>query len=103
MKHPVLKTRNYILFFEYVILDGFKEVIVAHADVYKWNKKIKKELIDNFFLMFRVQELPIYAIVDKTDTKLAKFSNMNGFYLFKEDVTIKNGETKNMYKWIGSK
>lgn len=103
MKCPVLKTKDYILYFEYVLTEGFKEVIIAHADVFKWNKTIKTKLLNEFFLIFRVQELPIYVIVDEDNIKLAKFAGLNGFHLYKKNVTIKNGETKDMLKWIGSK
>lgn len=103
MKHIILKTKNYILYFEYVLQDNLEEIIVAHCDVFKWNKNIKQELINKFYNIFVVQEMPLYVVLNKENNKLIKFSVMNGFIPYKSNVTTQSGEVKEMFKWIGSK
>lgn len=87
-----------MLLFEYV-LQGGRELIFAHCDVYKWNKEIKKELIYNFYLIFKAQSLPILVATDAEDVKLKKFAVMNGFIPYMDDVPIQDGKLKDMFIW----
>jgi hypothetical protein len=103
MHHTVLKTKEYILYFEYILKDKKEDIIVVHNDVYKWNKKIQKELLQKFLYIFSVQELPLFCVIKDSNKKLQKFAKLNGFYLYEKDVTLENGEIADMYKWIGSK
>lgn len=93
MKHPVLVKKDYTIYFEYV--DDF---IAVHVDVHRWNKKVKQNWLRDSFYLFALQEKRIFAFVDKLNTKLYKFTKMNGFNIFKDEVSTEDGN-KIMFIW----
>lgn len=93
MKHPVLVKKDYTIYFEYV--DDF---IAVHCDVYRWNKEVKQNWLRDSFYLFALQEKRIFAFVDKLNTKLYKFTKMNGFNIFQDEVSTEDGN-KIMFIW----
>ena len=93
MKHPVLVKKDYTVYFEYV--DDF---IAVHCDVHRWNKEVKYNWLRDSFYLFALQEKRIFAFVDKNDIKLYKFTKMNGFNIFKDEVSTEDGD-KIMFIW----
>jgi|LakMenE18May11ns_1017448.scaffolds.fasta_scaffold8114840_2 hypothetical protein len=94
MKHPVLVKKDYTIYFEYV--DDF---IAVHCDVYRWNKQVKKNWLRDSFYLFALQEKRIFAFVDKLNTKLYKFTKMNGFNVYQEDEVSTDDGNKIMFIW----
>lgn len=98
MKHPVLVTKDFIFYFEYVETEGII-VIFFHCDVFNWNKETRNKLINKCSSLFRLQETHICAAIDKDDVKLKKFAKLIGFKEFKENIPIGDGTMKDIMLW----
>lgn len=98
MKHPVLVTKDFILYFEYVETEGIV-VIFAHCDVFNWNKEVKERIVKKFKAIFKQQETHICIAVDKENIKLKKFARLFGFNDFKENIPIGDGTMKDIMLW----
>lgn len=77
MKQPVITTNDYIVYLEF----AFKRTFI-HCDCFKWNKKVKKQLTEDFNKLCSVRKEPIFAIHEINDKKHFKFITMMGFTHF---------------------
>ena len=81
MKVPVVTNFNYVMYFEF-----FEGNNVFHCDVNKWNKSIKKSLIDDFNTLCSIYRKNIFCFMQPNNTKLRKFANMLGFVKFQDFI-----------------
>ena len=98
-KHIILEKINYSIFFEYIKYNNTEDIIMVHCDVVHWNKKIKKELMRDSYVLFSKQSKPIVALHTKNDLKHLKFITLMGFMPLIDEVTIMNGSKSMMYIW----
>lgn len=77
MKHPVVSNDDYIIYLEF----AFKSTFI-HCDCFKWNKSIKKRMLEDLEKLSQLRTDPIYAIHEIGDKKHLKFVTMMGFEHF---------------------
>jgi hypothetical protein len=98
MKHPVLVSKDFVLYFEYVETEGIV-VIFLHCDVRNWNKEVRTRLVSKYKHLASLQETHILAAIDKEDVKLKKFARLLGFEDFKYNIPIEDGTMKDIMLW----
>ena len=87
-KVPVVIREDYTMLLE--LHDNF---IWFHTDVRKWTPTVKVKYLEDLNLLQHLVSIPIVALIENKNTKLAKFSKTIGFE-FKQDFI---GQDKQMY------
>ncbi len=85
MKYPVVENINYILY-----LERFQNNYFNHCDVKHWNKRIKKEYLEDLKRLISVLPSPLYALIGKDNKKLIKFAQLSGMKKHQEIVGTDN-------------
>lgn len=83
MKFEVIKTNEYVVYFEDD--HGFTFI---HCDCMKWNKSVKRRLQIDFDELCKKHNKDIYAIHEVDDKKHKKFLSFFGFDYLKEFVGL---------------
>jgi len=73
-KTPVVFRKDYIMYLEF-----FDNLLWFHTDVYKWSKTVKTKYLKELNLLQQLNNIPLLALIDKQDMKLAKFAKTIGF------------------------
>jgi len=89
VKTPVVQRPEYVMYLEF-----FAGMHWFHTDVHKWSSKIKTKYLEDLNLLQHLVSVPLVALVEQNNTKLAKFSKTIGFE-FKQDFI---GQDKQMYQ-----
>ena len=87
-KVPVVIREDYTMLLE--LHDNF---IWFHTDVRKWTPTVKAKYLEDLNLLQHLVAIPLVALVENGNTKLAKFSKTIGFE-FKQDTI---GQDNKMY------
>lgn len=77
MKQPVISNDDYVIYLEF----AFKSTFI-HCACFKWNKSIKKRMMQDLNKLCALRTEPIFAIHEINDTKHLKFITMMGFKHF---------------------
>jgi len=93
MKIPVVKTDDFTIYFE-----RYKDKTFTHADVRKWNKKVKKQFIYMHYALHMFHGEPFFALVD--NKKLTKFVYLLGYKPFTQ-VTCNDGVPRTVWIFNG--
>jgi hypothetical protein len=78
MKVPVVLRDDYIMHLE--LHEG---ALWFHTDVNRWSQEIKKKFIEDLDLLQHLTNVPLLALVEEENTKLAKFGKVTGWNLLK--------------------
>jgi hypothetical protein len=87
-KVPVVIRDDYTM-----LLELYDNLIWFHTDVRKWTPTVKAKFLEDLNLLQHLVSIPLVALVEKENTKLAKFGKSIGFE-FKQDFI---GQDKQMY------
>jgi hypothetical protein len=87
-KVPVVIREDYTM-----LLELHNNLIWFHTDVRKWTPMVKEKYLEDLNLLQYLVSVPLVALVEDTNTKLAKFGKSIGFE-FKQDLI---GQDKQMY------
>ena len=87
-KVPVVNRQDYTMHLE--LHDGF---LWFHTDVRKWTPAVKTKYLEDLHLLQYLTEVPLVALVEDGNTKLAKFGNTIGFKYQQPFI----GQDKKMY------
>jgi hypothetical protein len=66
-----------------------------HTDVFKWTPEVKKEYLKDLDVLQNLVTVPLVALVEETDSKLAKFGESTGWTKFNK-LTL-NGTKHDVY------
>lgn len=92
-KTPVVFRKDYIMYLEF-----FDNLLWFHTDVYKWSKTIKQEYLKDLKALKEITGLSLVALVDKDNTKLAKFGDTTG-WIKDSEIVLSNGDKADIYIW----
>jgi hypothetical protein len=53
-----------------------------HTDIFKWTPEVKKEYLKDLDILQNLVTVPLVALVEETDKKLAKFGLSTGWTKF---------------------
>ncbi len=87
-KVPVVIREDYTM-----LLELHADLIWFHTDVRKWTPTVKAKYLEDLNLLQHLVSIPLVALVENGNTKLAKFGKSIGFE-FKQDFI---GQDKQMY------
>lgn len=92
-KVPVVVREDYIMY-----LELFDNLLWFHTDVLKWTSQVKLKFTEDLNLLHYLVGVPIVALVDEDNTKLAKFGEKTGWIKDHEIMTSENKKAY-IYKW----
>ena len=93
VKTPVVQRRDYVMYLEF-----FAGMHWFHTDVFKWTSEVKKKYLEDLNLLQYLVGTPLVALVEKDNTKLAKFSETIGWQLL-QPYQLNNGKEAYIYTW----
>lgn len=74
VKVPVVIREDYTM-----LLELHDNLLWFHTDVRKWTPAVKTKYLEDLNLLQHLVSVPLVAMVNKKDTKLAKFAKKIGF------------------------
>ena len=85
MKVPVVLRDDYTMY-----LELHDAALWFHTDVHKWSQEIKKKYLEDLNLLQYLTNVPLLALVEEENTKLAKFGRLTGWNILTQvEVTQK--------------
>lgn len=73
-KVPVVNRRDYTMY-----LELYSNMLWFHTDVFKWTPEVKKEYLKDLDVLQHLVTVPLAALVEDNDSKLAKFGISTGW------------------------
>ena len=73
-KTPVVFRQDYVMYLEF-----FDNFLWFHTDVRKWTPTVKTKYLEDLNLLQYLTNIPLVALIDKRNDKLAKFAKTIGF------------------------
>ena len=86
VKVPVVNREHYTMY-----LELFEGMLWFHTDVRKWTSTVKAKYLEDLNLLQYLVSVPLVALVNVTDYKLAKFGKTTGWSKLNK-VTFNNIE-----------
>jgi len=77
IKVPVVNRRDYTMY-----LELYSNMLWFHTDVFKWTPEVKKKYLKDLDVLQHLVTVPLVALVEETDKKLAKFGKSTGWTKF---------------------
>lgn len=74
IKVPVVNRQDYTMY-----LEPYADMLWFHTDVRKWSAKVKKNYLKDLEILQYLVAIPLAALVDIEDKKLAKFGKSIGW------------------------
>jgi hypothetical protein len=65
-------------------LELYDSALWFHTDVHKWSQEIKKKYLEDLDLLQYLTNVPLLALVEEKNTKLAKFGIVTGWDILKQ-------------------
>jgi hypothetical protein len=90
-KVPVVIREDYTM-----LLELHNNLIWFHTDVRKWTPTVKAKYLEDLNLLQHLVSIPLVALVEKENTKLAKFGKSIGFE-FKQDFINQDNKMYHIY------
>jgi hypothetical protein len=78
MKVPVVLRDDYTMY-----LELHDAALWFHTDVHKWSQEVKKKYLEDLNLLQYLTNVPLLALVEEENTKLAKFGEVTGWEVLK--------------------
>jgi hypothetical protein len=91
MKTPVVNRANYTMY-----LEQYAGMLWFHTDVYKWSSEVKTKYLEDLNLLQHLVNVPLVALVDEDNKKLAKFGEVTGWEKM-EQINLNNGKVGYVY------
>ena len=91
MKTPVVNRPEYTMY-----LENFAGMLWFHTDVYKWSGKVKIKYLEDLKLLQYLVNIPLVALVEEENKKLAKFGEVTGWEKM-EQINLNNGKVGYVY------
>ena len=92
MKTPVIKKKDYIVYFE-----NHEGYTFIHCDCHRWSKTIRQNLIKDIDVLTKLHGASIYCTHDKEDKKHFKFITMLQFS-YVMDIMCTDGKERQIFE-----
>lgn len=93
MKTPVVIRNEYVMYLEF-----FDNLLWFHTDVFKWTSSVKKRFLDDMRTLVGLIGMPLVAMIEASNKKLAKFAKSIGMSR-EQAITTNTGEQAFIYCW----
>ena len=91
MKLPIVNRADYTMY-----LENYASMLWFHTDVRKWSSKIKTKYLEDLNLLQYLVNVPIVALVEEDNKKLAKFGEVTGWSII-DKMNLNNGKVGLVY------
>lgn len=91
VKTPVVNRTDYTMY-----LEDFAGMMWFHTDVRKWSSKVKINYLEDLNLLQHLVGVPLVALVEEDNKKLAKFGEVTGWHVF-DKINLNNGKVGYVY------
>ena len=91
LKTPVVNRQDYTMY-----LESYAGMLWFHTDVRKWSSKVKLKYLEDLNLLQYLVNVPIVALVEEDNKKLAKFGEVTGWKVF-DQMNLNNGKVGLVY------
>jgi len=91
MKTPVVNRPDYTMY-----LENFAGMLWFHTDVHKWSSEVKLKYLEDLNLLQYLVNVPIVALVEEDNKKLAKFGEVTGWKVI-DQMNLNNGKVGYVY------
>jgi hypothetical protein len=91
LKVPVVNRQDYTMY-----LENFAGMLWFHTDVHKWSSEVKTKYIEDLNLLQHLVNMPLVALVEEDNKKLAKFGEVTGWKVI-DKMNLNNGKVGYVY------
>ena len=91
MKTPVVQRSDYVMYLEF-----FAGMHWFHTDVFKWSSEVKTKYLEDLNLLQYLISVPLVAMVEEDNKKLAKFGEVTGWSII-DKMNLNNGKVGYVY------
>jgi hypothetical protein len=91
IKVPVVNKQDYTMY-----LENFAGMLWFHTDVHKWSSEVKARYLDDLNLLQYLVDVPLVALVEEDNIKLAKFGKVTGWSII-DKMNLNNGKVGYVY------
>ena len=91
VKTPVVNRQDYTMY-----LENYAGLLWFHTDVHKWSSKVKKNYLEDLNLLQYLVNVPLVAMVEEDNNKLAKFGEVTGWKVI-DKMILNNGKVGYVY------
>jgi hypothetical protein len=91
VKVPVVNRQDYTMY-----LENFAGMLWFHTDVHKWSSEVKTKYLEDLNLLQYLVNVPLVALVEEDNKKLAKFATLIGFNNM-NTINLNNGKVGYVY------
>lgn len=79
-------------------LEYHNDLLWFHTDVKRWSPKVKVKFLEDLNLLQYLVTVPLVALVEEDNKKLAKFGEILGWKK-QEKIQLNNGKQAYIYMW----
>ena len=90
-KTPVVQRNDYVMYLEY-----YAGMLWFHTDVHRWSSEVKTKYLEDLNLLQHLVNMPLVAMVEEDNKKLAKFGEVTGWSVF-DKMNLNNGKVGYVY------
>lgn len=91
MKVPVVNRTDYTMY-----LESYAGMLWFHTDVYRWSSEVKNKYLEDLNLLQYLVDVPLVALVEEDNHKLAKFGEVTGWKVI-DQMKLNNGKVGYVY------
>ena len=91
MKVPVVIRVDYTMY-----LENYADMLWFHTDVRKWSSEVKTRFLEDLNLLQYLVDVPLVALVEEDNKKLAKFGEVTGWKVI-DQMNLNNGKVGYVY------
>jgi len=91
MKTPVVNRQDYTMY-----LEDYAGMLWFHTDVHKWSSEVKLKYLEDLNLLQYLVNVPLVALVEEDNKKLAKFGEVTGWKVI-DKMYLNNGKVGLVY------
>lgn len=91
VKVPVVNRQDYTMY-----LESFAGMLWFHTDVHRWSSEVKNKYLEDLNLLQHLVNIPLVALVEEDNKKLAKFGKITGWSIM-DNINLNNGKVGLVY------
>lgn len=91
LKVPVVNRTDYTMY-----LESYADMLWFHTDVRNWTPFIKARYLEDLNLLQYLVDVPLVALVEEDNHKLAKFGEVTGWKVI-DQMKLNNGKVGYVY------
>ena len=91
MKVPVVNRTDYTMY-----LESYADMLWFHTDVRNWSSEVKTRFLEDLNLLQYLVDVPLVALVEEDNKKLAKFGEVTGWKVI-DQMNLNNGKVGYVY------